>query len=28
TRQGGPWSAVQVKRVLDRKKQDAAEPAA
>ncbi|OOV11981.1 recombinase family protein [Deinococcus sp. LM3] len=28
TRQGGPWSAVQVKRVLDRKKQDAADPAA
>ncbi|WP_229778132.1 recombinase family protein [Deinococcus seoulensis] len=28
TRRGGPWSAVQVKRVLDRRKQDAAEPAA
>nr|WP_255639463.1 recombinase family protein [Deinococcus betulae] len=28
TRQGGPWSAVQVKRVLDRGKQPFTEPAA
>ncbi|WP_229779671.1 recombinase family protein [Deinococcus knuensis] len=28
TRRGGPWSAVQVKRVLDRKKQDAADQTA
>ena len=28
TRQGGPWSDVQVKRLLDRKKQEVADPAA
>lgn len=28
TRQGGPWNAVQVKRVLDRQKPSASDPAA
>nr|WP_255579044.1 recombinase family protein [Deinococcus sp. RIT780] len=28
TRQGGPWSAVQVKRVLDRKNPAVPDPAA